>query len=53
MKESTCQNKKMEPYYKEVLKLEGRFDGIELHHILQRDNKEANALATKVHTCRL
>jgi hypothetical protein len=34
--------KRWEAYYKEVHRLEGKFDGIELH-VLRRD--EANALA--------
>jgi len=34
MKESTCTIEKMEAYCEEAHKLEGRFDGIKLHHIL-------------------
>jgi hypothetical protein len=34
MKESSYQDEKMEAYYREVRKLEGKFDGIKLHHIL-------------------
>jgi hypothetical protein len=44
MKESTCYDVKMEAYYVELWKLEDKFDGIELHHILQRDNEEADSL---------
>lgn len=44
MKESTCQNVRMEAYCSEVQKLEEQFDGIKLHHVLQRDNEEADAL---------
>ena len=35
----------MEAYCAEVQKLEEKFDGIELHHVLWRDNEEADALA--------
>ena len=45
MKESTCQNVRMEAYCSEVQKLEEKFDGIELRHILRRDNEEVDALA--------
>ena len=44
MRELTCWNVRMEAYYAEVQKLEDKFDGIELHHVLRRDNEEANAL---------
>jgi ribonuclease HI len=46
MKESTCCDVKMEAYCVEVQKLEDKFGGIELHHILRRDNEEADTLAT-------
>jgi hypothetical protein len=46
MKESNCCDVKMEAYCLEVQKLEDKFGGIELHHILRCDNKEANTLAT-------
>ena len=45
MKELTCHDVRMEAYYAEVQNLEDKFDGIELHHVLQRDNEEANFLA--------
>jgi ribonuclease HI len=45
MKESTYRVEKMEVYFREVCKLEERFDGIKLHHILQHDNEEVDALA--------
>jgi hypothetical protein len=35
----------MEAYCAKVRKLEARFDGLELRHIPQRDNEEANSLA--------
>ena len=34
----------MEDYCVEVQKLEDKFDGIELHHVLRRDNEEADFL---------
>jgi hypothetical protein len=45
MKESTYRNMRMEAYCAEVRKLEEKFDGIKLHHVLRRDNKEADTLA--------
>jgi len=44
MKESTCWIEKMKAYYEEVHKLEERFDGIKLHHILRCENAEVDAL---------
>ena len=44
MKESTCRVEKMKAYYEEVRKLEERFDGIKLHHIIRYNNEEADAL---------
>jgi ribonuclease HI len=44
MKTSACHGHKMEAYYVEVRKVEAKFDGLELHHIPQRDNEEANSL---------
>jgi ribonuclease HI len=38
MKEASCHDSKMVAYCNEVQKLEERFDGIEHHHILRRDN---------------
>ena len=34
MKESTCRDEKMKAYCKEIRKVEGKFDGIKLHHVL-------------------
>ena len=45
MKASACGNHKMEAYCTKVRKLEAKFDGLELHHIPQRDNEEADSLA--------
>ncbi|XP_066323415.1 uncharacterized protein [Miscanthus floridulus] len=45
MKESTYHDMRMESYYVEVEKLEDKFDGCEIHHVLRRDNEEANFLA--------
>lgn len=36
---------RMEAYCAEVQKLEKKFDGIEFHHVLRRDNEEADTLA--------
>ena len=48
MNESTCHNMRMEAFCAEVQKLEDKFDGIELHHVLRWDNEEADALARPV-----
>jgi hypothetical protein len=45
MKEVSCHDSKMAVYYCEVWKLEQRFDRLELHHILRRDNLATNSLA--------
>jgi hypothetical protein len=45
MGESNCRKSCMAAYGQEVRKLEEKLDGFELHHILKRDNKAANALA--------
>jgi len=45
MKESAYCDMKMVAYYAEVQKLEDKFDGIELHHVLWRDNEDTDALA--------
>jgi hypothetical protein len=45
MGESNYRDSHMVAYWQEVMKLEGKFDGFELHHILRRDNEAANALA--------
>src|SRR5438128_6025589 len=35
----------MSPYYQEVRKLEGTYDGLELTHVRRNDNNEADELA--------
>ena len=45
MKEASCHDSKMMAYCDEVWKLKERFDGLELHHILRRDNLAADSLA--------
>jgi hypothetical protein len=45
MKDSSCHDPKMVVYYQEVRWLEDKFDGLELNHILRRDNEAADTLA--------
>ena len=45
MKESSCVNPKMVAYCQEVRKLEDKFHGLELNHVLRRYNEAADALA--------
>jgi len=45
MKESSCKSPLMAAYYQEVRKLGDKFQGIELHHVPQRDNDATNFLA--------
>jgi len=45
MKDSNCESPLMDVYYQEVRKLDGKFRGLELHHIPQKDNSDADALA--------
>jgi ribonuclease HI len=45
MKNSNCESPLMDAYYQEVRKLEGRFWGLELYHIPQKQNPDADALA--------
>lgn len=45
MKEASCRDSKMVAYCEEVQKLEKRFDVLELHHILRRDNLATDSLA--------
>ena len=45
MKESAYHDEKIEAYCVEVQKLEDKFDGIKLHHVLRWENKEADFLA--------
>jgi hypothetical protein len=45
MKESSCHDPKMVTYYQVVHRLEDKFVGLELNHIVRRYNEEANQLA--------
>ncbi|XP_039809411.1 uncharacterized protein LOC120672871 [Panicum virgatum] len=45
MKNSNCESPLMDAYCQEVRKLEGRFRGLELHHIPRKQNPDADALA--------
>jgi ribonuclease HI len=45
MKESNCESSLMNTYCQEVRKVEEKFRGVELHHVLWRDNNDAYALA--------
>ncbi|XP_039811637.1 uncharacterized protein K02A2.6-like [Panicum virgatum] len=45
MKNSNCESPLMDAYYQEVRKLEGRFRGLELHHIPRKQNPDADTLA--------
>lgn len=45
MKASSCRIPKMEAYCQEVRKLEDKCDGLELHHVLRRDNEATDFLA--------
>jgi ribonuclease HI len=45
MKEASCHNEKMEAYYNAVRKLEDKFYGLELNHIVCKYNEEAGKLA--------
>jgi hypothetical protein len=45
MGESNCCDSHIATYRQEVRKLEDKFDGFVVHHILQRDNEVADALA--------
>jgi len=44
MKESSCHDPKMDAYYKAVRRLEEKFDGLELNHVLRKYNEAADAL---------
>ena len=44
MKESSCKSPLMAAYCQEVRKLKDKFQGIELHHVPQKDNDAANFL---------
>ena len=45
MKESSSHDTKMVAYYRQVHRLEDKFDGLKLNHILRRLNEVANTLA--------
>ncbi|CAO2187450.1 unnamed protein product [Urochloa humidicola] len=45
MKESSCHDEKMEAYCNAVRRLEDKFHGIELNHIVRRYNEEADEVA--------
>ena len=44
-KEYSCTSDKMSTYCREVRKLEGKFQGLELTHVLRNNNAEADELA--------
>jgi ribonuclease HI len=44
MGESNCRDSHMAAYRQKVRKLEEKFNGFEVHHILRRDNEAADAL---------
>jgi hypothetical protein len=44
MKDSECRDPRMAAYYREVRRLEDKSNGLELNHVLQRDNEAADAL---------
>jgi ribonuclease HI len=45
MKDNNCVDPKMAAYYQAVRDLEGKFHGLELHHVLRDYNKAADVLA--------
>ena len=45
MKDWSCRDPTMEAYCQEVRKLESKFDGLEITHVLRRDNEAADELA--------
>jgi ribonuclease HI len=45
MKEASCHNEKMEAYCNAVHRLEDKFDGLELNHIVRKYNEEVDELA--------
>ena len=45
MKEFSCHDPKMDAYCKTVWRLEEKFDGLELNHVLRKYNEATNALA--------
>jgi hypothetical protein len=53
MKEKNCVDPKMAAYCQAVQELEGKFHGLELHHVLCEYNKAANILANTASSCKL
>ena len=45
MKNSNCESPLMDTYCQELRKLEGKFRGLELHHIPRKQNPDADVLA--------
>ena len=45
MKESSCHDPKMEAYCNAVRRLEDKFDGLELNHVLRKHDEDADELA--------
>jgi hypothetical protein len=45
MKDKNCVDPRMAAYYQAVRDLEGKFHGLELHHMLRDYNKAADVLA--------
>ena len=45
MKDWACRDPTMEAYRQEVRKLESKFDGLEITHVLRKDNEAADRLA--------
>jgi hypothetical protein len=45
MKDKNCVNPEMAAYYQAVRDLEGKFHGLELHHVLRDYNKADDVLA--------
>jgi hypothetical protein len=44
-KEASCRDPQMTAYCLEVRKLEDKFEGLDIHHVLWKDNEAADALA--------
>jgi ribonuclease HI len=44
-KDWSCTSKKMDAYCAEMRKLEGKFYGVEYHHVVQADNEVADELS--------
>ena len=52
MKNSNYESPLMDAYCQEVRKVEGRFWGLELHHIPRKQNPDADALAKMAAECK-